>query len=626
MTTDRAPTGETRSILRHVGIPFYYRHAPNPALRRGVFWIATLAIVALFLFNAILMPTERGTSLDNLRRSPFFREFGRYTTLSEGLRSLFYQSYVIALILSAIIAPLFSAFSLATERVTGTIAFLRLSPMPTTAIVIGKMFAPSYAIHILSAVLLGLGTVFGLTSGLDPGKVMTALMAVVMGCLTLHALGAFFACMTTTFKGFGAVLGLLVFGFILSMLPVAATHERCIGFLSYLSPWGAMNSSFWESSYRWYGRSREADFFGVEAAVPALIFATHLLAVVLLIWASVRKLDDPDRPALPVRAWVLLWITALIVAVGTTFNAVPNRFNPGEPWLYAMAIMFFGGSGICLLALLDHPFSREIALTHECERLAGRDDRTPSWLRGLLHSLFISALVCASGLAISAFLFGAIVSSARVGEFPVSTALGIVSATVAFAFLATLLLETSSLRFKTVAGRMVGAAAGIGLLLACFLAPVIHMGQVYSNWHTGLYYKEQELALKAQEEAGVTNQQEMDWRRQSLMWYRQRYDYAFYTDELNSNEDIMMMRERYKDSPFRLMWRYHPGVLPSYAGLLLLLIAATVGGRWWTYRSLRKDAEVAVGPRPRDLPMKPPRVTTEFTDSAALASDSGAHD
>ncbi len=604
------PSGLHRTIFDHLGLPFYFRHRPHGALRRGAFWLTVLGIAGLFFINAVMMPSKQGGLLHSVRESVLFQDFGRYTTLEEGMKSLFTQCFCLVMVFSGIIAPLFSTFSMATERVSGTMEFLRLSPMSTTSLVLGKAFAPAYSLHLISLVLLAIGCLFGILADLSLVHLGIALLSVVCGTLTIHALGVFYASLTTTFKGFGAVLGLLMIGFLMYLLPATAAEERGLSFLAPLSPWGSMYGYFWRSD--WVARRvGEAQIFGSQGLIAPFVLLTHGVLFTLLVYASVRKLDEPNRPALPKAAWFVLWAYVLLVCGGMASNVLTRR--PYESWFFAAVSLFFGGGAVCLMALLDHPHSREATLTSECERLAGREEFSRQKRKSLWHAFFVSALVLITGLVIVHFfregfeLQKNTLSMMGNRTFPYMMALGVVAATLAFTFLAAVALEVVALRFFNASARFAVAVGALALLAASFLVPIIHFGNAYSHWSICINFAEGKIKYEQSVKAGkVNNQNNMGYYYGSGSWIYQNYNYALYAGTIHTLEDVKEHKARFEDRPLNIFWTYHRRSVFIYPAFLLFLATAFIGMRFWTYHLITREARFAVEEdgHPKDLPLQ----------------------
>lgn len=495
---------EDRSIWRHAGLPFFFRHTPPLALRRGAFWLSFALVAVVTAVDILLMPYPRGSMAASLRAVFFDR--AAFRDFEEGLRAIFDQYFVGALILSGIVAPLYATYSLAMERVGGTIEFLRLSPMSTLSVVLGKMFAPAHLLHLFSAGLLALGAVFGVAAGHAPDDVGLALLSIVAASLTMHALGGLLACATTTFRGFGAVIGLVGLGLALYVLPGAAGRAPGVGFLQYLSPFSAMNALFWTKGMysTWYGVARIPDqFMGFSGLVAPFVLCYHGLLFTVMVWAATRWLDHPEGTALPKMAWVFLLLSVLLLALGLVPNtdgglsaqfirvapgAVPPGLANGQPagyftpsvlWHVAMVIFLVLGLVLALLVGLDHPHRRDLALEEACERLGNRTQGPLRTRRRLTHALFVSsfaAIVIALG-------FGFFMRfSPMIKAYSATTVVSGAALVFVFFFFASLAAECSWIRFHYSGGRVAAASVAVSLLLASVIVPMVNATQTAQNW------------------------------------------------------------------------------------------------------------------------------------------------
>ena len=498
------PTGRTKgdnSILDHLGLPFYYRHSPPASMSRGAFWLAFILVIAIVLYNVLGMRYPPGSLIQRLQL--LLGSFNFYPTIRDGLTALFNQLFVIALIVSGIVAPLFATHSFCGERVSGTMEFLRLTPMSTISIVVGKMFAPAYPLHLFSAVLLALGFVFGALGGIDLGQLCFGLLMVVMGCVTLHAIGAFFAAVTMGFRGFGSILGLLIFGFILSSLPFDARKVSELSFLTYLSPWSTLDGLFWNVS-------KQPIFGGWSKGAQYYAIAFHILISSLFILAAAHKLDKPERPALSRRCWLLLWsfvvLTNLYVVsnfnvvnqavyLSQFYNTLKNPSMSTTTWpiiILVFRIFVFAEGTVCLLAFLDHPHHRDTALGQACERLAGREQKLKGRFGSLSHALFATALVTATALAATMIWYQFMPANSINWEL----AMLVVAVATYITFVSSLALETTALRYRTPMSRIMWAIAAIAIVLTCFVIPSGHLESARGIWLQSLPLKHEELMLK----------------------------------------------------------------------------------------------------------------------------------
>jgi len=431
------------SILSHLGMPFYYRHSPTRAATRGTIWITFLILLAIVVLNVIQMPYNKDTYVYAIRAT-FFSSHPAYQTAEEGACSICYQLFSISIILSGIVAPLFGTYSFSSERVLGTLEFLRLSPMSTLSVIMGKMFAPTFVLHLISFSMLLLGLAFGLCGGLAAGKLFLAMICILSTSAIFHGLGALLGVMTVAFRGFFAVGLLLGLGFIISVAPMSTGYDKAIKFLAFMSPWGAMDTLFWRSYSRYGGTaSGEAIFMGSEALVLPIVVLTHALFFGLLVWAACRKFDRPERPALPFAAWIVLWAYWGALCLGLLPNFEEHRYlqwNPNYAWQIAGALFPLGAFVVCVLAMLDHPHERENVLTEECEFAAGREDAPGASARRLKHALFVAVLVCVSTTVMSWMIINGQQKSVN-ASFTRDTAIAIVGIATTLAFLFSVVLE-----------------------------------------------------------------------------------------------------------------------------------------------------------------------------------------
>jgi hypothetical protein len=579
---DLAGLDDDGSLLSRLGIPFYYRHRPLPWVRRGLFWLAFLGILVLVCGNLLLMPYRTDTVFYAIREFFFGPGFG-YASFQDGARGLFYQSFVLAIVNSAIVAPLFSCFSLSSERVTGTLEFLRLAPLSSASIVMGKMFAPVYVLHLISAALLLVGFPCGLLAGLPLNEVSFALLVVVLSSATIHALGAFLACVVVSFRGFGAVAALIGVGFFLHLMPLAFGGERGVHFLSYFSPWGAMDGLFWRLT--WRSATTSCELFGSEAIAGFYIAVVHVLAFLLLVRAAARKLDAAELPALTIPDWLAVWTMAIITALGI----LPNSFSPaqrGRPWQYAAVCLIVAGLGVCCGMLVDHPHRRELALAEECQRAADGLPRRGSWRR-LGHALFVTAAAFATTILVLVF-FGA------AGELKELSwgwlAFAVVAPSVG-CFLLALVLEASFLAYFAGWARMAAAVLACGALFVSALVPAIDLAVSHEHWRSALNAAERYHHWVA---SGRPKGDGDQWAERNMERLRRRPEYAVYLAGMDSAEATQKLRLTYWDDPLAFFWRYHPLACAVYAMLTLGGVAGVVLWRALTYARLRQEAERAV--------------------------------
>ncbi|MCK6471049.1 MAG: ABC transporter permease [Planctomycetes bacterium] len=687
-------SNEDRTLLRHAGLPFFFRHTPALALRRGAFWLGFALVAVVTSVDLLLMPYPRGTLAANLRGlvfdRPGFRDF------EEGLRAIFDQYFVAALILSGIVSPLYATYSMAMERVGGTIEFLRLSPMSTLSVVLGKMFAPAYMLQLFSGGLLFLGTVFGIAGGHAPGDVALALLSIITACLTVHALGGLLACATTTFRGFGAVMSLVGLGILLYSLPNSFSRTPGLGYLQYVSPFSAMNALFWsKGAYsRWSGYVHAPDeFLGYGGLVAPFVLCFHGLVVTMLVWAATRWLDHPEDTALPKKAWGFLLLSALAMALGTVPNndgglsanffriasgVVPagggeGFFTPSVLWQYATVIFLVLGVALAILASLDHPHRRELALEEACERQGNRTQGSLQPWRRLAHGLFVSTFAA----VVVAVSFGFFHRYGQVGKSYAATTVALGTALVFWVvFFASLAIECSWIRFRASGGRAAAAAVAVSLLLTSVGVPIVNVAQANNEWRRARQMRNKSwvaeakvLALEPQIAAlealppdqvvgqapvspsavapvitrqtgtnGMTvfvqapatpqpitvAQQLAEFkeahRNQKRIYGRQMADLvsnealAPYVADMTSQKALAHLDAEFSDAPLAIIWRYHRGRFLWYPIGLVAVCALIFFLRAWTYRGIEQEARTAMAaveaPDARWAPAPPRRAAT----------------
>jgi hypothetical protein len=578
-------TDDERSMLDHLGLPFFYRHTPAPAMRKGLFWM-TFASIGLVLFtNFLFMPHAEGSVSRTIRESVFGYGQG-YRDVVQGCKAIFHQLFVAALIVSGIIAPGFATFSLSTERVTGTMESLRLSPMSNTAIILGKIFASAYWMHMVSALMIGLGICFGIVGDLGIANIAFAVLGIVMGCLTLHAVGAYFAVFTVSARGFGAVVGLLAVGFVMSMLPMAGMSEQGMEFFTYLSPWGCMDGLFWHEMHGRYRYSNAAQFYGMPGAVKFFVFAFHATAFSLLIYAASRKLESPEQSALPRFGWCLVWLFVLLTAFGISGNTFRNQSIVGFNinWMFAGAVSIFGFLGTCVLALLDHSFDRDIVLAEECERVAGRENKKPPFRLG--HAVFTASLTALSAAVILFFFY---MGGTMTGQ-AVPVSLGVCTAAVTLAFLIAVALETSSIGYMSTWSRTATAFIAVGILFAILFAPLIHLSVANRRWHQAMWLANSQFPNPDLPPAAKQNQMNNYWNNS---WARQPH-ILFYIKDIKSWDDLVAHRAMYENAPIRIFMAFHPTATAMYPAMFFGVVGLLFWWRKRKYAALAREAEASI--------------------------------
>lgn len=590
MSQPMPPEPPAYTLLDHLGLPFYYRHTPGPLMRRGIFWVTFTGILLLILFNLMLMPFDRDSLLVSVRREIFGFHSG-YSTFEAAAAGLFNQCYIIALILSGAIAPLFATFSASNERVTGTLEFLRLAPFSSTGIVLGKMFAPAYMIHLLGGLLLLLAFPLGVLGGYHYAHVAYLILAAVLSAAVLSALGAYLASQTMAFRGFMAVAALLILGCFYFFLPFAAMRERECSFLCLLSPYSAVDQLLWRSaSTRFWGGRADPVFFGSVYAGFIFALVINGLLFVLLVKAASRKLDSSENTVLPRWAWLLLWTAVAFCAAGVSQNFTPKE-NMGNSdrnyWAAAGDIMLVAGTFLCLLALIDHPHRRERELTDACERLAGRP--VPSRGANKWHAGFVGLLVLATSVLGSLLLSAAI----KQDEIDLSLIVTLNLLAVAAFVLAALVIETCALRFTSFPAQAILALAGLAVVLGVLLAPVIHLSVVDSRFNRARWaansFHNWVARGKVRKKANAYWYEDRDWE------YLQRQPvYREFLDEMATPQALQDIVQRFNDRPVALFLHYRPWAVVYYPLLFAGLAALVFWLRRGSYRHLRQLAEKAM--------------------------------
>ena len=592
------PLGDNEDALfGSLGLPFFFRHTPGLPLARATFWMAFVGIGAVVVINLLMMPYSRDTLIFSIRDA-LFGKIVPYESFDDGGISIFNQLFVIAIVLSNIVAPLFATYSLSSERVLGTMEFLRLSPMSTLSIVMGKMFAPAYTVHLISGAVLLVGSAIGVCSGLRIGDVATAVLVIGLSSATMHALGAFMAAYTTVFRGFGAVMGVLLLGYFISVMPFYACELGSgeFEFLAFASPWGAMRRLFWQEPYRYSTFYLQAllpaEFMGSAGWLLPYIVALYGFVFAMLVRGASRKLDKPEGSALPPVAWLMIWLFVVLTAFGTIPNATAQvmRYSPNRGWECAAAVMLVAGLAISVLALLDHPYHRETVLAEECDRAAGQSEKGRRRGLPMRHAFFVAGLTAASATVIVVLLWYIL----PFDEFVWSRILPIAAAPVVLAFLYAVILETTAMSFKTSIGRLFVAYAAMAVLFGAMLIPIVQVESAYSTWHrtmirTAAYYAYLELPPSPTTKASYFDFN-TEWRR-----IQNNPDSSIYLDGIDSKDSADQRRSEYQAAPAALFWRYHALAMSVCAAVFAVLIALLFVWRARVYAALRREAELAVG-------------------------------
>jgi ABC-type Na+ efflux pump permease subunit len=627
-----APLGDyDTSILSHLGLPFYYRHTPTRQMRRATIWSAFIGIIILVMWNVLYMPYDKDTVIYAIR-DIFFGGYGRYQSLEEGAQAIFNQCFVISIILSGVIAPLFASFSFSSERIMGTMEFLRLSPMSTVSIVMGKMFAPVYTLHLISFALLGVGGVFGLCGGHPIQNVSFAIVCIIATSAIFHAMGVLLAILVNAFRGFGAVLFLFLIGWAITATALAATRLYETSFIGYLSPWGMMENLFWEGTRSSWSRgfgmrvtqeTLSAPFAGSTLLLVPYVMFSYALTFGLLLWASSRKLERSERPGLPlVKGWMGLWlfITLTAFTIPANFSSASVLGSIGAEWIAAAVVFMLGISGILFLAIIDHPHQRELVLTEECEAAAGHEKATGASWKHLKHALWTTGLVMVSTLLYFYMAYHGTVSIR--GNFPDFESsfwnAAVVSCLVVgvVTFIAGVIFECAWVRFETLRGRVFGAIVGMGIMLALVIAFSVHLASAQNRWNSVFYHKLGSTTIlratqyeQAEKLAKISNNRSNRMASifvtpeetsaafiKALASVASDPEYSRYVVGIKNEEDLKRLNQKYQGNAFLFFWDFHTGASLIYIGIVSLLVWLLFWHRKRVYAALRKEAQKAIQP------------------------------
>ncbi|MCZ7646832.1 MAG: ABC transporter permease [Planctomycetota bacterium] len=592
--------GEARTIFDYLGLPFYHRHAPSPGSRRAMIWGVFGLLLIFFFLHAVYMPSEKGSFLYAIRNSSLFGGGVGFLTIEDGCRTMFSELVVFAIVFTCILAPLFAAYSFSSERVTGTLEFLRLSPMPTVGIVLGKLFAPSVAIHALGLLLLALALPLGLIGGVPAGSVFLSMAMVLLSAVTVSAVGGLLASSTVSFRGFGAVGGLLALGFMLHMLPFACLEERSLAFGMYLSPWSAMDIEVWKefhSSRRYVGR--DPLWFGSKSLALLYPFLFHGTASGLLIWAAARRLDRPDQTALPRLGWLIGWGLVTLTAIGllwndTSYGPAPLGQARQMQYLASSAVLFWGAAGILALMILDHPFDHDLALTEACERLSGGavDGSRPR--RRLGHALTVAGMVLLTG-GLLVYLLAGYLKAQRLAAVPWSLMFALLALAIVVSLLVVTVLEANAVRFRGLGPRLFAGWLALAILGAILIAATVDFEKSHRAFRYCMSIRLAELQLPRHgtgNPAASSNQRRQVDRQ--LSYARQYMDYEFYTQGLDTMEQVLEKRGAYDEEPLKFFLDYHPSSALRYPFFFVLFVAALLFWRHWVYRRVEREARRAL--------------------------------
>lgn len=597
---EKAPVGEEPGWLRHLGLPFYYRHLPSPMTRRLVFWGAfVLGAIWVFL-NVLMMPFPKDSALGWLRIL-MLGPIAPYRSFEKGGGSLFLQFAVLAVVLSGGLAPLYATFSLASERVTGTFEFLRLTPLSTYAILLGKMFAPGMMLHLVSLGFFLFGSAVGLLAGATPSQVGLLFLTTILNVIIMHALGALLVSFTVAWRGFFPIAALLLAGFFIYSTPAAVYDERELCGLAMLSPFGVIQGII-KNDYWPYRRTPM--FFNSEEAVVLLPLVVLVSLAVLMFWAAKRRLEHPERPGLPALAWFGLWCLVLLVAIGISMNDVKDDyyFAPYEFRVmleHMIAILVSGCGGVCFLAWLDAPHDRETCLTGEMERLAKREQAASDFRLG--HALFVSLLA-----AFTAGLVFALAVSFGEEDWSIEWLLLATGIPAAAFFFGSLVLETACIFFANRWLRFISAPIVLVLAFVLCVVSAVHLAVAHHHLNRALAWGRLIAILNEQgveHDHGLTAQPIdlkgapfADWRVRSAFWDADaaRTNYLRFFRHLTTRKQVDEEQRWISRYPVSAFARY----LPLDAAVYLLLFGGFAGLviflRGLAYRRLTREAQAAV--------------------------------
>jgi hypothetical protein len=599
------------SLLSHLGLPFYYRHTPPKSMQRGMLWVVGIALMIQFFINLLFMPYPRDSVMTLIRVAIF--DAHPFVTIEDGLRSVFTQMMIFSTILSCICAPMLATLSLSNERGHGTIEFLRLAPLSMQSIVLGKMFAPAYVLHVISSVLLLLGAAAGLGGGIKLTAVSLCVASIIASTVTFHAVGAYCACLPAA-RGAAAVLGLLMGMCFISVFPLSAWEIPGMSFLAYISPWGTLDSEIWHAGRsRWAMQNPEA-FFGYAGGVKFYMLAFHVVTSTLLVWAASRKLDTPERPALPWRAWIGLWAFLVITAIGAKYNVGDSLLKMiggsgitrDMSWAIAALVMGVSGLAVCSLMVSDHPHHRDTALADECEFLARGDTRGRGMFYRLRHGLFSTCMVFATAAVILLFLQR---SSAMSGD-EWNVALTVSGLAVFAAFFISLILEVAFLGFDTFMAQSFIGMGVSGIFAVSIIVPIVMVAASHSDFHraamfANAHFAAQNLNAARGGSSGGTQpaiyvqpgrkrqsaQAQLSWGNQDLLHLPEVKEYLPGVTTLKEVNDL---EKRFLNRPLAFYLHYHPNRLLVFIAIFLGVIGGVIFWRHRVYAGLRAEAHKAV--------------------------------
>jgi len=545
--------------IRHLGLPFFYRHTPSRWVLRSVFYFGLLIAGGLLVFNLVILPYV----------------FDEFTADSPVLLS---QFYVMAILISCIFAPLISTFSLAGEKATGTMEFLRLAPLSPTAIVLGKTFAPVFVLHLLSVAFLMVGVVAG-TAGLGTWATISDLVEgvvlILLHAVLLHSVGAFFSSLTSALRGFAAVIGVLaVMGF-LHFMPLTLAMDQGTKVLSCFSPWGLMDALFWHE-FGW-GPRRPVQFLDSEKLAAPYLIAMNVAVSAILFRAAARRLDNAMRTALSPLGHMGLWALLLFTCLGIGLNDF-RWGQAGTGWEIAAVIMGLVGTALIGFLIFDHPHRRDLVLSTACQRVSVGQPPGGS-LRHLGHAVFAAMMALLSAILMVAFI--AFANPLRLGDWGwVALVIGMPPL---LSVLCCLLLEANQVCFVSAYARGAASTAGLALLAVILIAGAIDVGYTISMW---------EDCIRAARIHAKGPQPGWNYWEQRYSDLSLRYPERMAC--LETPEEVDTTAQSLREWPVFFFLRHHPMRTVFHLGLFGAYVAGLIGWRWRAYYRIRKEARDAV--------------------------------
>lgn len=556
----RLTSEEDTYWIRHLGLPFFYRHTPPKWLLRIGFYSGLALVLGLLCYELIVVP---------LTSSSYYYYSRRHDL------DVVWEFFGIATVISCIIAPLISTFSLCNERVMGTMEFLRLAPLSTTGIVLGKTFGSVVYLHLGALLLMVAGAVTAIAvAGWSTvgAKLCQAVPLIFLSAFLAQAMGALLASLTTFMRGIFPLIVLLGLLFLQHVVPLGMAQASEMAVTGFFSPWGTLNESM-EISWRWRGDPPQ--FLGMEGmATPFVVFA-HVVLIALLFRAAARRVDSPMRSALSPLGYLVLWGLLIATCAGIGLNDFRrgSRANGMEA-----ATVLMGVFGVILLGLmiLDHPHRREVLLAWTCERIQ-RGTGIPGSFRRLGHAglVTILALLGAVLLVLMMLLF------TPIGGCDWGWVALILGISPLIAFLLCLFVEANQVGLRSVLLRIGVLIAGCGLLAGLILGIVIDVAYTLNIWQECIHEVRSFDNPKAKPES---------YSRLATL----KAEYPGYVARLGTREEVDTAASLMNERPVYFCVLYHPVRTVIYLCFSFLWMAGVVFWRWHAYRGLRREAEQAV--------------------------------